>query len=295
MANSLATATNSRVDSASKHIVPCKVNTDYLTSIMNMSHSDSTRELQVNKMKYCVHKDDVVIGLGRATYGASVNSCYKKAYPSVISTISGMNMHVRQWIAMTNFRTEELSDIPDMLENLEALCTQAKAMKSTVPPLPTQAAIAAFKPTNDQLEALKPSCASIIKELTGMLDFHFVGISLGTAYAHSHSGDTVCSVMVGGLKTVLNGAFQVHTNDLLMFYFDEEMQYYEHGGGRKERINQRNVNGKLLIDVQMLQTLNGEPHPNGPGAVVEDVQDRKRRKYNDQQQGTYPGNLSCFS
>ena len=48
MAHSLATATGTRVDSASKHIVPCKVNTDYMASLISAAHSDNPqRELQV--------------------------------------------------------------------------------------------------------------------------------------------------------------------------------------------------------------------------------------------------------
>lgn len=64
---------------------------------------------------------------------------------------------------------------------------------------------------------------NIKQVLDNMLEQYFVGVSLGLAYAHPHSGDTVCSVMVGGLRTVLNGHFQVHTGDLLMFYFDAEV------------------------------------------------------------------------
>ena len=48
MAHSLATATGTRVDSASKHIVPCRVATDYLISLISSQHADNAgRELQV--------------------------------------------------------------------------------------------------------------------------------------------------------------------------------------------------------------------------------------------------------
>lgn len=47
MASSLATATGTRVDSASKHIVPCKVATDYLSSLISSQHAENPgRELQ---------------------------------------------------------------------------------------------------------------------------------------------------------------------------------------------------------------------------------------------------------
>lgn len=64
-------------------------------------------------------------------------------------------------------------------------------------------------------------------QINNMIDFYVVGIALGTAWAHPSTGDTVASVMIGGLKTVQNGAFPVHTNDLLCIYFDDERDFFE--------------------------------------------------------------------
>ena len=102
MAASLASATSSRVDSASKHIVPCKVNTDFMVGVQDVSISDATRELQQNKMKYCMHKDDLVLGLGRPIFESSIHTTSKKAYPSVISTIATCNLHLRRYMAFQN-------------------------------------------------------------------------------------------------------------------------------------------------------------------------------------------------
>ena len=60
-----------------------------------------------------------------------------------------------------------------------------------------------------------------------MLEFYVVGVSLGTAWAHPSTGDTVASVMIGGLRTVQNGAFPIHTNDLICIYFDDERDFFE--------------------------------------------------------------------
>ena len=57
MAHSLASATGTRVDSASKHIVPCRMATDYMISLISVRHADNAgRELQLNKHKYCMAK-----------------------------------------------------------------------------------------------------------------------------------------------------------------------------------------------------------------------------------------------
>lgn len=66
-------------------------------------------------------------------------------------------------------------------------------------------------------------------QVDNLLEFYVVGISLGTAWAHPSSGDTVASVMIGGLRTVQNGAFPIHTNDLICIYFDDERDFFEVG------------------------------------------------------------------
>lgn len=149
-----------------------------------------------------MHKDDVVIGLGRPTFGASINANHKKAYPSVIVTLASMDEIARKWIAMHNFLVSTY-DGKDQLKN-KILDVVSK-----------DTAAGGLGLDKNRKERVK-------SQIMNMLDFYFVGISLGLAYAHPHSGDTVASVMVGGLRTVLNGHFRVHTNDLLMFYWPDE-------------------------------------------------------------------------
>lgn len=64
-------------------------------------------------------------------------------------------------------------------------------------------------------------------QIENLMEFYVVGVSLGTAWAHPSSGDTVASVMIGGLRTVQNGAFPIHTNDLICIYFDDERDLFE--------------------------------------------------------------------
>lgn len=203
-----------RVDSASKHILPCKVNTDYMASLVDNNVDNSMRELQTNKMRYCMHKDDIVIGLGRPMYGSSINSSRKKAYPSVIVTLASMEDPARKWIAIHNFLVKGFNDSSDYKKMYLDHMGRAGRPVGTI--------------SDTQFKKMK-------EQIDNMLEFYFVGVSLGLAYAHPHSGDTVASVMVGGLRTVLNGHFQVHTNDLLMFYWADEVQLFEEDGGRKDR------------------------------------------------------------
>jgi hypothetical protein len=45
MAHSLASSTGTRVDSASKHIVPCRMATDYMVSLISSTYSDNPARL----------------------------------------------------------------------------------------------------------------------------------------------------------------------------------------------------------------------------------------------------------
>jgi len=45
---------------------------------------------------------------------------------------------------------------------------------------------------------------------------------LGIAYASALSGDTVASVLIGGMCTVMNGAFECRAGQMLHWYFDFE-------------------------------------------------------------------------
>ena len=70
---SLAQATNTRLDSACKHIQQCRVSTDDMTRFV----LEDGEELQRNKYRYCIHKDELVVGVGRPWYGAPhVHACY---------------------------------------------------------------------------------------------------------------------------------------------------------------------------------------------------------------------------
>jgi len=55
--------------------------------------------------------------------------------------------------------------------------------------------------------------------LTAMYDYYPVGYANTLGYAHPNSGDTMTTVMIGGLRTVLNGDFEIFAGDLVQFYW----------------------------------------------------------------------------
>ena len=96
--------------------------------------------------------------------------------------------------------------------------------------------------------------------------------------------------MIGGLRTVMNGAFPVHTNDLLMFYFNEEVDLFENNGSRKHR----SITGTAAPDVQtMLNYLNDgvataiSIAPVPEHAIEHTDKERLRRNYYDRANGNF--------
>ena len=58
---SLGQATNTRLDSACKHIQQCRISTDNMLRFVKNDRD----ELERNLFRYCIHKDELVVGLGR--------------------------------------------------------------------------------------------------------------------------------------------------------------------------------------------------------------------------------------
>lgn len=182
MAGSLASATSTRVDSASKHIIPCKVNTDYMASLMEDTTENAMRELQQNKMRYCMHKDDVVIGLGRPQYGASMNNSRKKAYPSVVVTLASMTKAARKFIAVNNFLVQDYTHLNNIKKNYLDILYETR----DVPALQNAGKDADYRDAVTKAKELVGKKETIKRQIDNMLQMYFVGISLGLAYAHPH-------------------------------------------------------------------------------------------------------------
>lgn len=57
------------------------------------------------------------------------------------------------------------------------------------------------------------------EHLKMMYDYFAVGYANTQGFAHPNTGDTMTSVMIGGLRTVMNGDFEVFAGDLVQFYW----------------------------------------------------------------------------
>lgn len=238
---------------------------------MQGSLDDNNRKLQTSKWSYAVQKDDICVGLGRPLYGSSINNTRRKAYPSIISNVGDMHKFVQKWIAVHNFLVQDYhQSVPLKEEFLSKINGQ-----------------------NIDLKLDNITKNHVKSAIDNMLEFYFMGVSLGLAYAHPHSGDTVCSVMVGGLKTVLNGGFQVHTGDLLMFYLDSELSLFDEDGGRKDRKhlldNNQLIPGGNVNWQHVISWMNDDKIPDAGSAMDGPFkrQRTERKEYHEMQNGNF--------
>ena len=173
--------------------------------------SEGEEELLANDDKWCMAKDELVVSCGKnLTPGAAITGS-KYAYPSVITTLGTMNENEKIFIA-SYYHFLGRNDV----------------MKDIVAKL--------FNPTEG---------SGKIKQYR-----HFtpVGYSVGRACAHAHKGDTIAAVQIGGLRTVINGAFEVQTGDIIQMYMpDAESGMFDADGGRLISNNINEIGVKLGV------------------------------------------------
>lgn len=232
---SLGTATGTDVDSPAKHIMACKVDTNYFISLLpwNQSNSgDAHTILHTEKMKWCMHKHEVVLCTSKKMSHDHVVHGNVKAYPMVITTVGDMH-EITQMIIAHLYDLFDASAfyqfIPSALTNTNFATSTEANMKEKYG---TQAGAKLFELKkgieNDKSRKQQFNC--IQKQISNMPDFRCQGVALGQAFASHMSGDTVASVFVGGVITVQNGAFPMQTGDMVQWYFDFEEEKFETAG-----------------------------------------------------------------
>ena len=198
----IAAATSTRLDSAAKHIMACKVDSDLMMDFVSKNiqgPSDKRREMHINKHKYCVFKNDLVLCTNKPLFPSDNNKSghRQNAYPAVVSTLGDVELCCKKFLAQYysyHSATEQ------MLFHMN---------KS--------------RDTN-QLKLDFQDKSGLILNLPY---FSAQGYALGTAWASDQTGDTVSSVLVGGMQTVMNGAFPCCAGEVLQWYFEfEEDMFY---------------------------------------------------------------------
>lgn len=114
-----------------------------------------------------------------------------------------------------------------------------------------------------------------------MPEFYFEGVSLGLAYAHPDSGDTVGTVMYGGLRTVMNGPFKANTGQPVMWIFEFEAKLFDSAGRRI--FNNKELPHIVEDGFAKIQGAMGSTMVNLDGKTLD------RKRWNDRENGNLPG------
>lgn len=228
----LAGATGTRVDSAAKHIMACRVNDNLLAQWCD-NQSNARNQLHIDKMKYCVHKDELVLNCGQPLHDEASILQTSTAYPSVVSTLGDMS-RTSQLLLAGMYDTGHTG--LKFMENKQGLLHMTK----------DQAALRDIQSTvKDSTDISK-----IICEIKNMPYFVAQGYALGLAYASSLSGDTVSSVLIGGMATVMNGAFECRSGQMLQWYFDFEVNAFHQSNNAQGKAGQRKADDSTMTPEQ---------------------------------------------
>jgi hypothetical protein len=227
---SLASATNTRLDTSCRHHQQCRVSTDDMLAYTLPAKNDH-EELQRNKYRYCIHKDEFVVGIGRPWVSQVTRKRTNNAYPRVISNLGQLSMKNDGKLALMMIRymyhyartIQEKADIIDWFSDKDQHYAGVSDAGVAIP----------SKDWAFSQEEKK----ELVTWLPLMADQIPVGYAQTLGWAHPHTGDTMVTVMIGGLRTVMNGDFEVFPGDLVQWYWPFEKDCFRQDGRRKAYVN----------------------------------------------------------
>lgn len=241
--------TGTRIDSASKHQIACRIDYEHMLSWVGYDQL----QLQREKLRYCMRELDLAVGCGppiRANEPQRT-SARNKAYPSVVVTLADMQTPALNYIVALFHNSLSMAERDRFVEDVERTVDR-------------------WVGTTGNIELAK-------KQIQEMPEFFMVGVAVGTAWAHPNSGDNVATVMIGGLKTVMNGAFSIQCNDEVMWYWEEERPFFRPDGRRVQRKITAGSGTLTSADVDRFMA----------EAAAIDADDERRRKFFDRGNGNY--------
>ena len=254
---SLGNITGTHLDSACKHIQQCRVSFDHM-----LHFAENADELDKEKMKFCVHKDEIVIGVGRAWKKNKVRQMPSSAYPRIISNLGNIAKNDDKYKyprMMITFLFHTATDViaRDMIVKAMENPVGFSAMGDAL----SDATKAYFYDKDD--DKGQATYVKLSKYLDRMYDHYPVGVSNTIAFANPRTGDTVGSVMIGGLRTVMNGDWEVQAGDEIQWYWTFEKDCFRADGARKS-FAKFNTDGSIAENY-----IGASPfHDYGDGAVT---------------------------
>jgi hypothetical protein len=225
---SIGNMTNTLIETGARHMQQCRTNFDVLVSM-----AGGEENLLSADDKWCMAKDELVVSCGKHLAPNAMITGTKYAYPSVITTLGDLTTEEKVYVAQHYHFMGHSKEEKDV---------HKKQVLSSIGDKET-----------DKMKQLR----------------HFmpVGYSVGRACAHAYKGDTVASVQVGGLRTVINGAYEVQTGDTIQMYIpDIEASMFLSNGGRKKMADVNAITNSVNAGV--------------PGGTLDKTTKQRRDFYN---------------
>jgi hypothetical protein len=186
--------------------------------------------LQRQKYRYCIHKDEFVIGIGRPWVPGSIKKRSNNAYPRVVGNLGMLSMDSAEGkvpLQLINYLYCFTRTLGEKKKIVDWFCSDRYANQ----PLDDSEGNNIPNPQRFVTREDKPKHNRWAKMLTDQIT---VGYANTLGWAHSNTGDTMVTVMIGGLRTVMNGDFEVFTGDLIQWYWPFEKDCFQRNGERKK-------------------------------------------------------------
>jgi len=259
----IAQATGTRLDSAAKHTMPCKIDTNMILSWMT-NQSNSRLTLHQNKYKYCMQKDELILNV---TQRLNSEGNVARGYPAILSSLCDLHPDIKNYLFALYSCQSGASFM--YLKNNAANIFNHNAKEGYL-----EDARTFLKLETADMEGKYKS--NFIATMERLPYFTAQGYGLGTAWASEISGDTVGTVLVGGMVTVRNGAFPCRAGQVVQWYFDEE-----HVNFSKQL---QTIRHKLILPGERTVSFDGDENKVQNGDASQDNPARKRKT---QQEKTY--------
>lgn len=211
----------------------CKVDSNLVKQWITHSGADPEKKMHSERMRYAVQKDELVMNVSQKMFRPHENV----AYPLVLSNVSELNNETKK-LLFALYASQTYDEFVTCAGLLKVFAHNSTANEFVV---------------SDELAAFVQRTLGVLvtaAEYTKVAFFPFFraqGYAQGTGYASHISGDTVCTVMIGGMATVMNGAFTMHAGDLIQWYFNGEEECYHPNSsadavaGERSTLQQRNA------------------------------------------------------
>lgn len=168
----------------------------------------------------------------RRDSGFSVKRIGNSAYPRVISNLGGLNDEPDTQVAINMIRF--MNHYARSITERQKIISFFRKDEFNAP---------AYREGSGNVVALPSECRAFAdrdgkmgtRAFLGMMYDHFAtGYANTVGYAHPNTGDTMTSVMIGGLRTVMNGDFEIFAGDPVQFYWCFEKDDFFPDGRRKD-------------------------------------------------------------